>query len=83
MLFHVFALNEYHRIFEHCWGGIIARAWRGISDCVRNLSSTLAILADDERSIQLLRLLGKEASFHRVPVQTSKRGRQFFTYLMS
>jgi hypothetical protein len=66
--FHVFALNEYIAFLSTVGGALLPGAWRGISDCVRKLvQHTGKSLLTMSAQIQLLRLLGKEASFHRVP----------------
>ena len=66
--FHVFALNEYIAFLSTVGGALLPGAWRGISDCVRRLvRHTGKPLLTSNAQIQLLRLLAKEASLHRVP----------------
>jgi hypothetical protein len=67
-VFNVFALNEYIVFLGTIGGSLLPGAWQGISDCVRGLAErTGKSFLTNTSQRHLLRLIGKEASLHRVP----------------
>ena len=66
--FHAFALNDYISFLGTIGGSLLPGAWRDLSDCVRDLieRSGKSFLTRTSQA-HLLRLIGQEASLHRVP----------------
>ena len=68
--FNVFALNDYISFLGTVGGSLLPGAWQAISDCVRGLTERTGksfLTRTSQR--HLLRLIGKEASLHRVPTE--------------
>ena len=66
--FHAFALNDYISFLGTIGGSLMPGAWRGLSDCVRDLIQRCGKSFLTRTShVHLLRLIAQEASSRRVP----------------